>query len=651
MQLSIIIVNYNVKYFLEQALLSIQRAAIGLNYEVWVVDNNSVDGSQEMVKEKFPFVKLIANNGNEGFSKANNQAIVKSSGDFILLLNPDTVLSEDTLIKCLDKMQENHEIGAIGVKMIDGGGNYLPESKRGFPSPFVAFCKTSGLYRIFPTSALFNKYYLGNLDPNKNHEIEILSGAFMFIRKEALDKAGLLDESFFMYGEDIDLSYRITKAGYKNYYLSDTTIIHYKGESTKKGSLNYVKTFYQAMIIFAKKHFTDSSARWYIQFIHFAIFFRGFFTLLSQKIKRFYLPVLDAGLIYAGLILCKWFWAWFKFDNIDYYPMQFNLFNAPIYTFIWVLSNYVNGVYQKTDNYIKLWRGLLFGTILIAAIYGFMELGYRNSRAIILLGLFWGLISLTALRVLLVSLRYGRLKTTVPELSNIIIVGETGEFNRLQVLIKQAASNKNILGFVSHDNLKSDQNCLGSINHLTEIATMYKADELIFCAKDISSSEIMKWMTDLGSRIQYKILPEEGSFVIGSQSKENLGELYTFDIHMNISLNSSLQKKRFLDISLALLIILVSPILLLFKKTVKKIFMNAIWVIDGECSWVGYYQADKFAVHLPPIKIGILNPLDEFQMGTNDQKVIERLNFIYAKEYTIEKDLRIIWNGRNKLFR
>ena len=651
MQLSVIIVNYNVKYFLEQALLSIQRAAIGLTYEVWVVDNNSVDGSQEMVREKFPFVKLIANNGNEGFSKANNQAIVKSSGDFILLLNPDTVLSEDTLIKCLDKMQENHEIGAIGVKMIDGGGNYLPESKRGFPSPFVAFCKTSGLYKMFPKSSLFNRYYMGNLDPNENHEIEILSGAFMFMRKEALDKAGPLDESFFMYGEDIDLSYRITKAGYKNYYLSDTTIIHYKGESTKKGSLNYVKTFYQAMIIFAKKHFTDSSARWYIQFIHVAIFFRGFFTLLTQKIKRFYLPVLDAGLIYAGLILCKWFWAWFKFDNIDYYPMQFNLFNAPIYTFIWVLSNYVNGVYLKTDNYIKLWRGLMFGTILIAAIYGFLELGYRNSRAIILLGLIWGLMALTILRVLLISLRYGRLKTSIPELSNIIIVGESYEFDRLQILIKQAASNKNILGYVSHEKLKSDHNCLGNIYHLTEIATMYKADEVIFCAKDISSSEIMKWMTNLGPRIQYKILPEEGSFVIGSQSKENLGELYTFDIHMNISLGSSLQKKRFLDFSLAILIILVSPILLIFKKGVKKIFMNAIWVIDGECSWVGYYQADKFAVHLPPIKIGILNPLDEFQMGTNDQKIIERLNFIYAKEYTIEKDLRIIWNGRNKLFR
>ncbi|HMG14004.1 MAG TPA: glycosyltransferase family 2 protein, partial [Saprospiraceae bacterium] len=608
-------------------------------------------GSQEMVIEKFPTVKLIANTGNEGFSKANNQAIVKSTGDFILLLNPDTVLSEDTLIKCIDKMEEDVQIGAIGVRMIDGGGNFLPESKRGFPSPFVAFCKTSGLYKIFPKSALFNKYYMGNLDQSENHEIEILSGAFMFIRKGALDKAGLLDESFFMYGEDIDLSYRLTKAGFKNYYLADTTIIHYKGESTKKGSLNYVKTFYQAMIIFARKHFTDSSARWYIQFIHVAIFFRGFFTLLSQKIKRFYLPVLDAGLLYAGLILCKWFWAWYKFNNIDYYPVQFNLFNAPIYMLLWVFSNYVNGAYLKIDNYIKLWRGLLFGTLIIAALYGFLELGYRNSRAIIILGLLWGLVALTKLRVLLISLKYGRFQTTIPEISNIIIVGEPAESERLQLLIKQTASNKNILGYVSHDQLKSDQDCLGNIQHLTEIATMYKADEVIFCAKDISSSEIMKWMTNLGSRIQYKILPEEGSFVIGSQSKENLGELYTFDIHMNISLNSSLQKKRFLDLTLAILFILFSPIILLFKKGVKKLFTSALWVIDGECSWVGYYKPDKYAVHLPPIRRGILNPLDEFQMGTNDLKIIERLNFIYAKEYTLEKDLRIIWKGRSKLFR
>ena len=198
MKLSVIIVNYNVRYFLEQALLSVRKAASGIDHEVWVVDNNSVDGSVEMLESKFPEVKIIINTTNTGFSRANNQAILQSKGEYVLLLNPDTVVGEDTFLKCIQKMDEDQEIGAIGVRMIDGGGNYLPESKRGFPSPMTAFFKTTGLYRLFPKSGYFNKYYHGDLNPGDNHYIEILSGAFMFIRRDALDKAGLLDEDFFM---------------------------------------------------------------------------------------------------------------------------------------------------------------------------------------------------------------------------------------------------------------------------------------------------------------------------------------------------------------------------------------------------------------------------------------------------------------------
>jgi len=233
MKLSVIIVNYNVKYFLEQALLSVQKACRNIEAEVFVVDNNSVDDSVQMVKAKFPKVNLIVNNNNPGFSIANNQAIQKSKGEYVLLLNPDTVVEEDTFIKCLDFMDEHPKAGGLGVKMIDGSGNFLPESKRGFPSPKVAFFKTFGLSSIFPKSKVFNHYHLGYLDKNETNEVEVLAGAFMFLRKSVLDEIGLLDEAFFMYGEDIDLSYRIIQAGYKNYYFADTTIIHYKGESTK----------------------------------------------------------------------------------------------------------------------------------------------------------------------------------------------------------------------------------------------------------------------------------------------------------------------------------------------------------------------------------------------------------------------------------
>ncbi|HNG90806.1 MAG TPA: glycosyltransferase family 2 protein, partial [Saprospiraceae bacterium] len=228
MRLSVIIVNYNVRHFLEQALHAVRKAMQGIAGEVWVVDNNSVDGSVQMVREKFPEVHLIANADNPGFAVANNQAIRSSSGEYVLLLNPDTVVEEDSFSKCLSFMDAQPDAGALGVKLIDGSGKYLPESKRGFPSPWVAFCKTFGLSALFPRSRTFNRYYLGHLDENHTHEVDVLVGCFMFMRRAALDRSGLLDEAFFMYGEDIDLSYRIVQAGYRNYYLPDTKIIHYK---------------------------------------------------------------------------------------------------------------------------------------------------------------------------------------------------------------------------------------------------------------------------------------------------------------------------------------------------------------------------------------------------------------------------------------
>ena len=264
MKLSVVIVNYNVKYFLHQALNSVFKSEVNFDYDVFVVDNASVDGSAEMVQQVFPQVKLIASPDNLGFSKGNNLAIRKSTAQYVLLLNPDTIIREDTLQQVVDFMDTHSEAGALGVKMYDGQGEFLPESKRGFPSPKVAFYKMSGLSKFFPKSKTYGKYHLGYLDDNEIHEVDVLSGAFMLLRKEALDQVGLLDEDYFMYGEDIDLSYRIQNAGYKNYYLPNAPIIHFKGERTKKGSLNYVRVFYQAMIIFARKHLLNKGGGWYI---------------------------------------------------------------------------------------------------------------------------------------------------------------------------------------------------------------------------------------------------------------------------------------------------------------------------------------------------------------------------------------------------
>lgn len=259
MKLSIIIVNYNVKYFLEQCLNSILDSNIAFAYEIFIVDNNSTDNSIGYLKSRFTQenIHYIENSTNPGFSKANNQAILLAKGEYVLLLNPDTVVGENVVTNVCHFMDSNPLSGAVGVKMINGSGRFLPESKRGFPSPWSSFCKIFGLTSLFPKSHLFGAYNLLYLDENSCHEISILVGAFMMIRKEALNKVGLLDEAFFMYGEDIDLSYRILQAGYKNYYLPER-IIHYKGESTNKADAKYINAFYGAMKIFYNKYYPQN---------------------------------------------------------------------------------------------------------------------------------------------------------------------------------------------------------------------------------------------------------------------------------------------------------------------------------------------------------------------------------------------------------
>ena len=258
MKISVIIVNYNVRHFLEQCVASVRRALHSLQGEILVFDNASVDDSVLMLRQHFPDVHCIESKTNLGFSKANNAAAKLAKGEYVLILNPDTVLPEDCLIRCLEFLDAHPDAGALGVKMVDGQGKFLPESKRGFPGFWVCFCKMIGLYKLFPASSIFNGYYMGHLKENETNEVDVLTGAFMMMRKEVYDKVGGFDEQFFMYGEDLDLCYRIQKAGFKVFYVHSTQIIHYKGESTKRSSLDETKVFYSAMHLFVKKHLSSS---------------------------------------------------------------------------------------------------------------------------------------------------------------------------------------------------------------------------------------------------------------------------------------------------------------------------------------------------------------------------------------------------------
>ena len=255
-KLSIIIVSYNVKYYLEQCLRSVAAAAAGIDVETIVVDNESSDGSIEYLEPLFPQVRFVRAGGNIGFSRANNMAVGMSSGNYVLFLNPDTVIAGNVLSDCIRFMDNHPAAGAAGVRMLNRDGSFARESRRGVPTPFVAFCKMSGLCSLFPKSKVLGRYYMGYLDEEAPARIDIVSGAFMMVRREALDRTGGFDETFFMYGEDVDLSYRILQEGYENWYIP-VPILHYKGESTNKTSYAYSKVFYDAMLIFFNKHFRN----------------------------------------------------------------------------------------------------------------------------------------------------------------------------------------------------------------------------------------------------------------------------------------------------------------------------------------------------------------------------------------------------------
>lgn len=285
MQLSIVIVNYNVKYFLEHCLRSVYTAIRNLDAEVIIVDNNSTDDSYPYISKLFGDVRFILNKENAGFAKACNQGVTIAAGRYILFLNPDTLIAEDSLERALQVFDIVPATGALGVRMFDGTGRFLKESKRGFPSLAASFFKLSGINRYFRGVRFFDHYYMGHLPAEEDHHVEVLCGAFMLVPRDVLLAVGGFDERFFMYGEDIDLSYRIVKAGYKNYYLASPPILHFKGESTSKNSAKYVKTFYQAMSLFVAKHYKGSRRKLLTVFIHCGIWGHAGLRLLALKIR------------------------------------------------------------------------------------------------------------------------------------------------------------------------------------------------------------------------------------------------------------------------------------------------------------------------------------------------------------------------------
>lgn len=538
-KLSIIIVNYNVQYFLEHCISSIYRSKVNFSYEIIVVDNASTDQSVEMVQQHFPNVKIIENKNNAGFAKANNQAINIAHGAYCLLLNPDTILQEDTLQKSIDTLDSDTKIGALGVKMLDGSGNYLPESKRGFPSPSVSFYKMFGLSKLFPNSKIFNQYHLGHLDENQNHEVDVLSGAYMMIRKNVLNTIGNLDENYFMYGEDIDLSYQIKKAGYKNYYLSTTNIIHFKGESTKKGSLNYIKLFFGAMLLFAKKNLPSKQYKLLFPLLHIGIFIQAILGIARQAANKILFPIFDLGFIFSILFFLKFiFENYIKANEKLSYPMSFIYFNIPLYTIVSVFCLYILKVYQKYYTWKNIFVALSFAFVIISILYSFFPLSLRSSRAIILVSYLINIFLLIGYRALVNYL--------IPVAPNIFqstkkyaLVCNTEEIENIKQTMTNYYKKSKFIGYIN-DSPTSNDNFVGTTKQINDIVKAYAITDIIFSTNSIKMKDIIRIMSQTNNcGIHYRMY-NTSQHIVSSQSKNTQGEI------LQLSINTQ-NRKYFID--------------------------------------------------------------------------------------------------------
>jgi len=644
--LSVVIVNYNVKHFLEQCLISVFKASQNIDVEVFVVDNASVDGSVEMIKRKFQQVKLIKNKKNVGFSKANNQAIKEAQGKYILLLNPDTIVQEDTFTKCLEFMEKHPDAGGLGIKMIDGSGEFLPESKRALPTPWVAFYKIFGLSKIFPKNKKFGKYHLTYLDKNQNHVVDVLSGAFMLIRKSVLDEIGLLDEDYFMYGEDVDLSYRIQKAGYKNYYFSESQIIHYKGESTKKGSLNYVLVFYKAMLIFARKHFSRGNLSLFMFLIQIAVYFRATLAILKRIWDKLGFPMIEFGIILGNVIFIKNLWEKnYKYTQGGAYPEIFDHLAAPIYAFAFVFFFMLLGAYKRPYRFRPIIIGVFLGFITIATItYLFPDINF--SRAIV------GIASLTTPFIALINravhnyFLQGNVFFDLYFNRRTIIVADKTEFERVfQLISDEVLYDCDLAGYVTpSDTTEEDERCLGTIHQLNDILKIHKIEELIFCNQSVSTRDIITCMSKLRNQVNsFRIVPKNANFIMGHHQVYEANP-QNYVVFSNLALPEVILKKQIFDIVVSIFLFMAFPFTFWLYEKPLLALKNLWFILEGRYHLVGYIDGSQS--DLPPLKDGILDIRIIYRYNQKNSLVLDKQ---YARYYSLGLDFQILLQGFRKI--
>lgn len=606
-------------------MASVYRSETNFEFDVWVVDNNSEDRSVQMVKEKFPEAKIIASKENIGFSAGNNLALRESTAQYQLLLNPDTIINERCLQETVDFMDQHPDAGALGIKMLDGAGNFLPESKRGLPSPWVAFYKIFGLSKLFKKSRKFGKYHLSYLSKEEVHEVDVLAGAFMLMRKSALDKAGLLDEQFFMYGEDIDLSYRIQQAGFKNYYFPKQPIIHYKGESTKTGSLNYVKVFYQAMILFAKKHYSGSKAFWFILAIQFAIYLRASLAVLNRIFQKTALPLLDFILLFAGMFYLKNYWETnHRYVEGGSYPLEFMLYAVPAYILIWLFSIYFSGGYDKPVKLSSLFKGVIVGTVAIISVYGLLPEDWRFSRALIMLGAAWAGMVLPAYRIAFDRINSIKFRLAETERKRILLLACA---DRHKDCVQLLNSLRYSYDFLDARDCKAEDLDNAGIHALIH---QVDANELLFDAHSLSYKQVIAVIESCNNlNLKVRIIPAGANFIIGSDSAKQAGDAI---LQENLLQRASRKRsKRILDLALSFLALLTA----LFHESPFRAIKNSISVIIAKATWVNTRTLNSGLK-----RRGIL-PVNYGKSDLSNSKTITSLEKDYLENYDVNKDWKI----------
>jgi len=641
LQLSVIIINYNVKYFLEQCLCSVIKACKNIDAEIIVVDNNSSDNSKEFLLPLFPQVNFIWNSVNIGFGKANNLALAQAKGKYILFLNPDTIVPEDCFVNHIRFFELHPEAGASGIRMIDGAGKFLKESKRSFPSPLTSLYKLTGLAKLFPHSKTFGRYHVGHLSENENHQVDVLAGAYMMIPKAILNTTGSFDETFFMYGEDIDLSYRIQKAGYKNYYFAESTIIHFKGESTKKGSLNYVKMFYSAMSLFVKKHYSGSRAGIFNFLIQTGIFLRAVLSVAGKFIQKIGLPLLDAAIIFMSFWGIKYLWNTFIRKEVNYSPNML-IIAFPVFTVIFLIASYYSGLYDKGYKQSQLNRSTAMAALVLLSGYGLLPEDLRFSRGILVFGIVMGFITMSLLRWLLIQAGLLSRMDDDDGHRQTIVVADENDFTTVTTLMQKAGMPEKVLGRVD-DSLKSSSKALGSIHQLNHLIKMYPVKEIIFCEDILTFKEIIATVQQLPEEVLYKFHASGSSSIIGSNDKDISGEYLSASDKYTIANPINKRNKNLLDVMVAIIFLLSSPLHLVLQKKPLRFFKNVFAVLFLQKTWIGYAAPSG---DLPSIKKGILTsttlPQSVNDLPTESLYLSDQW---YATYYTTATDIKKLIRG------